>query len=37
MDITVLDIGTSGVKTLMASIDNNGSINVNGFANTKNH
>ncbi|HAV93020.1 TPA: cell division protein FtsA [candidate division WOR-3 bacterium] len=36
MDITVLDIGTSSVKTLMASLDENGSINVNGFANTKN-
>lgn len=36
MDITVLDIGTSSVKTLMATIDENGGINVNGFANAKN-
>ena len=36
MDITVLDIGTSGIKTLMASVDENGTINVNGFANAKN-
>ncbi|MGE3063191.1 MAG: cell division protein FtsA [bacterium] len=37
MDITVLDIGTSSVKTLMASVDENGSINVSGFANAKNN
>ncbi|MDD3804478.1 MAG: cell division protein FtsA [bacterium] len=36
MDITVLDIGTSSVKTLIAAIDENGGINVSGFANAKN-